>query len=379
MKAGVAELMEAMWVAVAALYRGDASSLDLGGHGGDMATMSPTARGQPIALRPLPPQGAPEISVVAPCYNEEESLPVFVARMVAVCQAVAGEAFELLLVNDGSRDGTWAQIQAMAAQYPGVVGVNLARNYGHQLAVTAGLKLARGERVLIIDADLQDPPELLVELSARMDQGYDVVYAQRRTRAKESAFKLLTANLFYRLLSGMSATSIPRNVGDFRLMSRRAVDRLNAMGEQDRFLRGMVAWMGGRQTEVLYDRDPRYAGETGYTLRKMLKLATAGITSFSTLPLKLAVVLAGVGAVIAFGLMLYVVIGFVSGQVTPGWTSLALMMVFFGVGQLMCLAVMGAYIGRIFLEVKDRPLYFVDEVVRGPDVQPATGIQEANR
>lgn len=344
-----------------------------------MATMSPTARGQPIALRPLPPQGAPEISVVAPCYNEEESLPVFVARMVAVCQAVAGEAFELLLVNDGSRDGTWAQIQAMAAQYPGVVGVNLARNYGHQLAVTAGLKLARGERVLIIDADLQDPPELLVELSARMDQGYDVVYAQRRTRAKESAFKLLTANLFYRLLSGMSATSIPRNVGDFRLMSRRAVDRLNAMGEQDRFLRGMVAWMGGRQTEVLYDRDPRYAGETGYTLRKMLKLATAGITSFSTLPLKLAVVLAGVGAVIAFGLMLYVVIGFVSGQVTPGWTSLALMMVFFGVGQLMCLAVMGAYIGRIFLEVKDRPLYFVDEVVRGPDVQPATGIQEANR
>ena len=344
-----------------------------------MATMSPIARGEPMALRPVPSQDAPALPVVAPCYNEEESLPVFVARMVAACEAVADGAFELLLINDGSRDGTWPQIEAMTAQYPSVVGVNLARNYGHQLAVTAGLKLARGERVLIIDADLQDPPELLIELSSRMDQGYDVVYAQRRTRAKESAFKLVTANLFYRLLSGMSATPIPRNVGDFRLMSRRAVDRLNAMPEQDRFLRGMVAWMGGRQTEVLYDRDPRYAGETGYTLKKMLKLATAGITSFSTLPLKLAVVLAGAGAVIAFGLLLYVMIGFFTGHVTPGWTSLALMMVFFGVGQFMCLAVMGAYIGRIFLEVKARPLYFVDEVLRAPGAEAAAGKRETQR
>jgi dolichol-phosphate mannosyltransferase len=290
---------------------------------------------------------------------------------------VAGEAFEILMVNDGSRDGTWAQIQALTAQYPGVVGVNLARNYGHQLAVTAGLKLARGARVLIIDADLQDPPELLTELSGRMDEGYDVVYAQRRTRAKESAFKLLTAHLFYRALSGMSETPIPHNVGDFRLMTRRAVDRLNAMPEQDRFLRGMVAWMGGRQTEVLYDRDPRYAGETGYTLNKMIRLATAGITSFSTLPLKLAVVLAGAGAAIAFVLLLYVVIGFVTGHVARGWTSLAMMMVFFGVGQFLCLAVMGAYIGRIFLEVKARPLYFVDDVVRSPEATPAAGAREA--
>jgi dolichol-phosphate mannosyltransferase len=339
-----------------------------------MAPMSPTARGEPIALRPLPPSGAPALSVVAPCYNEEETLPVFTARMVAACQAVAGESFELLLVNDGSRDDTWGQIQAMTARHPGVVGVNLARNYGHQLAVTAGLKLARGARVLIIDADLQDPPELLTELSRRMDDGFDVVYAQRRTRAKESPFKLFTADLFYRLLSAMSETSIPRNVGDFRLMSRRAVDRLNAMPEQDRFLRGMVSWMGGRQSEVFYDRDPRYAGETGYTLKKMVKLATAGITSFSTLPLKLAVVLAGAGAIIAFALLIYVMIGFFTGHVTPGWTSLAMMMVFFGVGQFMCLAVMGAYIGRIFLEVKARPLYFVDEVMRSADA--ATGQRE---
>jgi len=352
-------------------------SLDLPGDGGDMAAMSPTARGEPIVLRPQSPPGGPALSVVAPCYNEEETLPVFTARMVAACEAVAGGSFEILLVNDGSRDGTWPQITAMAERYPNVVGVNLARNYGHQLAVTAGLKLARGARVLIIDADLQDPPELLVELSARMDQGFDVVYAQRRKRAKESAFKLFTADLFYRLLSAMSETPIPRNVGDFRLMSRRAVDRLNAMPEQDRFLRGMVSWMGGRQSEVLYDRDPRYAGETGYTLQKMIKLATAGITSFSTLPLKLAVVLAGAGAVIAFMLLLYVAVGFFSGHVAPGWTSLAVMMVFFGVGQFLCLAVMGAYIGRIFLEVKARPLYFIDEVVRAPDAAPATGQREA--
>lgn len=339
-----------------------------------MAPMSPVSRGEPIALRPAPAGSAPSVtalSVVAPCYNEEEGLAAFVERMVGACRAVVGDSYEILLVNDGSRDATWPKIQEMAARWPGVVGVNLARNYGHQLAVTAGLKLARGERILIIDADLQDPPELLSELSARMDQGYDVVYAQRRTRAKESAFKLLTADLFYRLLAGMSETPIPRNVGDFRLMSRRAVDRLNAMGEHDRFLRGMVAWMGGRQTEVLYDRDPRFAGETGYTLKKMIKLATAGITSFSTLPLKLAVVLAGAGAAIAFGLLLYVAIGFVTGHVARGWTSLAMMMVFFGVGQFLCLAVMGAYIGRIFLEVKARPLYFVDDVVRAPQAEPA--------
>ncbi|MDB5447126.1 MAG: glycosyltransferase [Phenylobacterium sp.] len=341
--------------------------------------MTPATRGETVPLRQLTAAAGPALSVVAPCYNEQETLPAFVGRMVEACRAVAGESFELLLVNDGSRDGTWPLILQLAETNPGVIGVSLARNYGHQLAVTAGLKLARGERVLVIDADLQDPPELLVELSARMDEGYDVVYAQRRSRAKESPFKLVTADLFYRLLGGMSEVPIPHNVGDFRLMSRRAVDRLNAMPEQDRFLRGMVAWMGGRQTEVLYDRDPRYAGETGYTLKKMIKLATAGITSFSTVPLKLAVVLAAAGAAIAFGLLLYVVVGFVTGHVARGWTSLAMMMVFFGVGQFLCLAVMGAYIGRIFLEVKARPLYFIDDVVRGTQAAPASGAREAQR
>ncbi|MCW5759345.1 MAG: hypothetical protein KIS90_06220 [Phenylobacterium sp.] len=198
-----------------------------------------------------------------------------------------------------------------------------------------------------------------------MDEGYDVVYARRRTRAAESRFKLATADLFYRLLGRLSDVRIPRDVGDFRLVSRKVVDRLNAMPEQDRFIRGMVAWLGGRQTEVLYDRDARFAGETHYTFGKMLKLAVAGLTGFSTVPLRLAIVFAAMGMFIALGVLGYVLWGFMTGNVARGWTSLALIVVFFGIGQFACLAVLGSYIGRIFIEVKDRPLYFVDEIVSG--------------
>ena len=234
---------------------------------------------QPVAL-----------SVVAPCFNEERGLDRFVARMVA---AAAGfGAFALIRVNDGSRDKTWACIRAMAERYPQVLGVDLARNHGHQLAVTAGLSLARGARVLVIDADLQDPPEVLGPMMARMDEGFDVVYGRRRSRPGESRFKRATASAFYRVLGRLSEVEIPTDTGDFRLMSRRIVDRLNAMPEQDRFLRGMVAWLGGAQSELLYDREARHAGETGYTLAKMLRLATDGLAGFSRAPLKLAVVFA---------------------------------------------------------------------------------------
>jgi dolichol-phosphate mannosyltransferase len=306
---------------------------------------------------------APRLSVVAPCYNEEASLPAFVERMGAACAGAVGEAYEIVLVNDGSRDATWAVIQAEAERRPGIVGVNLARNHGHQLAVTAGLNLARGERVLIIDADLQDPPELLPEMLARMDQGFDVVYGRRRTRAKESPFKLATASLFYRVLQRIADVDIPPDTGDFRLMSRRIVDRLNAMPEHDRFIRGMVAWLGGRQTEILYDRDPRYAGETHYTLMKMIRLAVAGLTSFSTAPLRTASLLALVGMGIAAAVMLYALIAFFQGNVARGWTSLALITAFFGIGQLGCLAIIGAYLGRTYMQVKGRPLYLIDEIV----------------
>ena len=232
----------------------------------------------------------------------------------------------------------------------------------HQLAVTAGLSLTRGASILIIDADLQDPPELLSEMTARLQEGFDVVYGRRRTRAKESAFKLVTANLFYKGLRLLSDIDIPADTGDFRLMSRRIADRLNAMPEHDRFLRGMVAWLGGKQTELLYDRDPRFAGQTGYTLSKMMRLAANGVVGFSTRPLKLSVFFAGIGMLIGLGVVLYALTGYVLGTVAPGWTSQALITVFFGVAQLGCMAVIGSYLGRTYLQVKARPLFMIDEI-----------------
>ena len=322
-------------------------------------------------------KGSPRLSVVAPCYNEEAGLDAFVGRMAAACEAVVPGDYEILLINDGSRDGTWSRIRALVASRPHLVGINLARNHGHQLAVTAGLARARGERVLIIDADLQDPPELLADLMRRMDEGYDVVYGRRRTRSAETPLKLGTAWLYYRLLSGLAEVQIPRDTGDFRLISRRILERLNAMPEQDRFLRGMVAWLGGRQTELLYDRDARFAGETGYSLGKMLRLAVAGLTSFSTVPLRLAGVMAAAGAVAAAALAVYVLAGFLMGRAAPGWTSLALIMIFFSTVQLACLGILGAYVGRIFQQVKGRPLYLIDEIVAAePDA--VTGMENTH-
>ncbi|HTK36676.1 MAG TPA: glycosyltransferase family 2 protein [Caulobacteraceae bacterium] len=312
------------------------------------------------------PKIAPRLSVIAPCFDEEPSLPAFVQRMTAACDAAVGEDYELVLVNDGSRDRTWSVIQDLTAKHSHIVGVNLSRNHGHQLAVTAGLHLARGELVMIIDADLQDPPELLPEMMSLIGQGFDVVYGRRRTRASESRFKRATASLFYRLLDKVADVEIPRDTGDFRLMTRRIVDRLNAMPEHDRFIRGMVAWLGGRQTEILYDRDARHAGETHYTLGKMLKLAANGLTSFSTAPLRIASFLAVVGMLIAGAIMLYALVSFFQGNVARGWTSQALITVFFGIGQFGCLAIIGAYLGRIYMQVKGRPLYLIDEVVASP-------------
>jgi glycosyltransferase involved in cell wall biosynthesis len=315
-----------------------------------------------IARAPLPDR-APALSIVAPCYNEQETLDAFCERMLGAAREACGEDFELILVNDGSRDSSWALIEARARACANVVGVNLARNHGHQLAVTAGLGLARGERVMIIDADLQDPPELLGQMMRRMDEGCDVVYGRRRERASESRFKLASASLFYKLLGAMAEVDIPRDTGDFRLMSRRIVERLNAMPEQDRFLRGMIAWLGGKQVELLYDRDPRHAGATGYTLPKMLRLAVDGLTSFSTAPLRLAGLMSVLGVCVAFALAIYAVAGFFSGRATPGWTSLALIIVFFSTAQLICMSIFGEYLGRVYMQGKRRPLYLVDEIV----------------
>jgi dolichol-phosphate mannosyltransferase len=202
-------------------------------------------------------------------------------------------------------------------------------------------------------------------MMALMDGGYDVVYGQRETRHGESRFKLASAKLFYRLLHSISDVEIPRDVGDFRLMSRRIVERLNQMPERDRFLRGMVAWLGGRQIALLYNRDPRHQGETAYTLSKMIRLAVDGLIGFSTAPLRAAVVLAGLGVILGAFIAAYVLAGFLAGHPARGWTSLALVVVFFGVSQLGCLAIVGAYVGRIYIQVKARPLVLIDQIIAG--------------
>jgi dolichol-phosphate mannosyltransferase len=227
--------------------------------------------------------------------------------------------------------------------------------------------------VLIIDADLQDPPEMLIEMMRRLDAGCDVVYGRRRARPHESRFKLVTASLFYRLLRRIAEIDIPQDTGDFRLMSRRVVERLNAMPEQDRFLRGMIAWLGGRQEELLYDRDPRHAGASGYTLSKMIRLAIDGLTSFSTAPLKLAGLMSALGVAVAFALAVYTVVGFALGETVPGWASLALIVVFFSTAQLICLAIFGEYLGRIYMQGKRRPLYIVDEIAAHPRASDRIG------
>ncbi|HEY4123864.1 MAG TPA: glycosyltransferase family 2 protein, partial [Rhizomicrobium sp.] len=248
-------------------------------------------------MRPAPSKA---LSAVVPCYNEEAGLAELVKRLSAACTAAAGSNHEIVLVNDGSSDGTWAEIVRLSQDFPQIVGVNLARNHGHQLALTAGLFLARGERVFIIDADLQDPPELLAEMMATLDAGSDVAYGQRIQRDGETWFKKSSASAFYRLLRRLTDAPIPADTGDFRLITRQVLDVLLNMPEQHRFVRGMVAWIGFRQTAVRYRRDPRFAGTTKYPLRKMVIFAMDAITGFSVAPLRLSLYLGLFSVLVAF-------------------------------------------------------------------------------
>jgi dolichol-phosphate mannosyltransferase len=247
----------------------------------------------------------PKLSAVAPCFNEAAGLPEFYRQLTAACRAAAGESYEIVLVNDGSQDGTGDVLRALAASNPHVVAINLARNFGHQSALTAGLEHCLGERVLIIDADLQDPPGLLPEMMALMDEGADVVYGRRRTRQGERALKKTATWLFYRQLRRLIDVDIPVDTGDFRLISRRVLDILNAMLEQNRFVRGMVSWIGLKQVPILYDRAPRRAGESHYSFRKLLRLALDGITGFSVLPLRIASYFGLVTGIIALTMLAY--------------------------------------------------------------------------
>lgn len=304
------------------------------------------------------------LSMVIPCYNEEEVIGETMRRLRLFCSELVDLDVELIFVDDGSNDRTREILRGFAAKDPCVKLVCFARNFGHQIAVTAGIDAARGDAVVLIDADLQDPPEIVHEMIAKWRGGYDVVYGTRAERLGESVFKIATARGFYRLLNKLSDVPIPLDTGDFRLMSRAVVDTLRSMPERDRFIRGMVSWVGFKQIALPYRREERFAGESKYPLRKMLRFATDGILSFSTKPLQLAVGLGLLCACLAmFGIVYALFMRMFTSIWVEGWTALMIAVLFIGGVQLICVGILGEYIGRIYNEIKRRPLYVVQEYV----------------
>ena len=305
-------------------------------------------------------------SIVAPCYNEEKSLPELYRRIKEVMDQT-GEPWELVLINDGSADRTAELMRELHAADARVHYIDFARNFGHQIAVTAGMDYAQGDAVVLIDADLQDPPELILEMIEKWKEGYQVVYAVRSERKGESWFKLVTAKVFYRLIFRITEVKIPLDTGDFRLMDRKVVEAIKQMKERHRFIRGMTSWVGFKQTGVSYVREERFAGETKYPFRKMFKFAMNAITGFSYLPLQLATylgftiaTLSGVGAI---GVVIARLFGDPDNQPFFGQATTLVMVLFLGGVQLISLGIIGEYLGRIYDEVKGRPMYVVNEAV----------------
>jgi len=296
------------------------------------------------------------LSVVAPMYDEEGLVEAFYAR---VCSALDGVPFELVLVDDGSSDATPRMLAALAARDRRVRVIELSRNFGHQTALTAGLDHARGEAVVMLDADLQDPPELIPAMLEHWRRGTDVVYAVRRRRDGETRFKLTTARWFYKLFSALGDVALEPDSGDFRLLDRAPLDALLSMRERNRFLRGMTVWVGYTQTAVPYERDARYAGETKYTLRKMLSFSLDAISSFSHRPLQLATLIGFLCAMLAFVLIPIIVALRIAGSYLPGFGTITIVVLLLGGIQLMAIGLIGEYVGRIYDEVKGRPLYLV--------------------
>lgn len=310
----------------------------------------------------------PTYTVVIPVYNEQESIPECHRRVSAVMKGV-GEPYEILFINDGSKDRSPELLREICAKDKNVKCVSFSRNFGHMPAITAGLDFARGDAVLVIDADLQDPPELFPEMIAKWKEGYEVVYGKRRERAGESAFKKISAALYYRLLKSMTNVDMPLDTGEFRLIDRKVCDAIKRIKEKNKYMRGLVSWVGFRQTGVEYDRAERFAGETKYPLSKMIKLAVDGITAFSYKPLKLATTLGGFISFCSFVYLIVVLIQKLAIHSTAiGWASTMAIMLFFQGVVLIVLGVIGEYIGRIFEEIKDRPAYLVAEVLNpGPE------------
>jgi len=338
-----------------------------------------------IADAEAPKQGAASVkdcrvSVAIPCYNEEAGLSELYRRVTAACREAVGDSFEIIMVNDGSHDGTWSRIRALSEADPHVLGLDLSRNFGHQAALTAALNLCSGDRIFILDADLQDPPELLTDMMRMMDDGADVVYGKRRSRAGERKRKKLTAVLFYRLLGQMIDFEIPTDAGDFRLMNRRVLEALLRMPESHRFIRGMVSWIGFTQVPFEYDRQSRYAGETAYTFGKMINFALDAITAFSARPLRLGLYAGIILFFLSWLGILWSLSSWAFGSTEPGWTSLIIVVMFMGGAQIFMLAMIGEYVSRTFIQSKGRPLYLSREIVgksRRPETAPVQSVESA--
>lgn len=314
------------------------------------------------------------ISVIVPVYRSERILPTTYERLTSVLEALPGFTHEIVFVNDGSPDDALSVLRTIAEKDDRVKVVSLSRNFGHQIAITAGLDVAGGDVVVIIDDDLQDPPEVIAGMVQKWREGYKVVYGVRSERKGESAFKLWTASAFYRMLRRLSDTPLPLDSGDFRLMDRDVVTALRRMREESRYMRGMVSWVGFSQCALPYSRDARFEGESSYTLGKMLKLALDGILSFSSRPLAVSTQFGGLVTFVSFALGIALIIQrlfFPSSIAVPGWTSVILAVLFMGGVQLVSIGVLGAYIGRVFYETKRRPLYFVAEAINTAAPDPS--------
>jgi glycosyltransferase involved in cell wall biosynthesis len=307
------------------------------------------------------------ISIVLPIYNEEAGLASFVSELSLELTKTSENA-EVIFVNDGSKDNSLTLIKKFCEENKDFKYIDLSRNFGHQIAVSAGIDFAKGDKVMLIDSDGQDPPAVMHQMLAKMDEGYDVVYAQRIKRADESALKKLTAKFFYKFLNKITSIEIPVDTGDFRIINRKVANALKQMPEKQRYLRGQIAWLGFKQTAVSYERLGRNAGETGYTYRKMIRLALDAITSFSNWPLRLATLSGFFCAFVGFFLILYTLYArFILKQYEPGWPSLMITIIFLGGIQLLGIGMIGEYISRINDNVKNRPLYLVGETNIDPD------------
>jgi glycosyltransferase involved in cell wall biosynthesis len=306
------------------------------------------------------------ISVVVPAFNEEAVLPRFHRTIASVLVDLPYD-FEIVYINDGSTDGTLDTIKQLRESDTQVTLIDLSRNFGKEIALTAGLQKAAGDAVIVIDADLQDPPDLIPELISEWQNGYDVVYAQRTHRKGESLLKRTTAHFFYRVIQRVSKVTIPEDTGDFRILSRRAVNALNTFNEQHRFMKGLFAWIGYRQKAVLYERDPRQAGESKWSYWKLWNFALDGITSFTIAPLKISTYLGLLTAASAFVYGIYMIIDtLIYGNPVPGYPSLIVIILILGGVQLTAIGILGEYLGRIFNETKRRPLYFINEYLPSP-------------